>query len=125
MDCWACVQRCFFNPSPPACSGATHSSGLPAALLGFILEFLIATGAAAVYVMAAGFLGFLTRRPAIAGPLYGIVVYWFMQLVVLPLSRYGHRSPSLAQTLIGLAIHMVCVGPPIAFAARRFAHIGR
>jgi len=95
--------------------------GLPAAFLGFILEFVIAIGAAAVYVMAAGSLGFLTRRPALAGPLYGLAVYWFMQLVVLPLSRYGHRPFSLELALIGIAIHMVCVGPPIAFAARRFA----
>jgi hypothetical protein len=94
--------------------------GWSAVFAGFILEFVIATGAAAIYVMAAGFLGFLTRRPAIAGPLYGIAVYWFMQLVVLPLSRYAHRPFSLELTLIGIAIHMVCVGPPIAFAASRY-----
>lgn len=95
--------------------------GAPTALLGFVLEFVIATGAAAVYVMAAGFFSFLTRRPWIAGPLYGIIVYWFMQLVVLPLSRYGHPRFSLEPTLVGMAIHMVCVGPPIALAARRYA----
>ena len=95
--------------------------GVPAALLGFVLEFVIATGAAAVYVMAASFVGFLIRRPWIAGPLYGIAVYWFMQLAVLPLSRYDPHPFSLELTLIGIAIHMVCVGPPIALAARRYA----
>ena len=97
------------------------SGGMPAALLGFFFEFLISTGAAAVYVLASSFLGFLTRRPWLAGPLYGIAVYWFMQLVVLPLSRYAHPRFSLEITLIGIAIHMVCVGLPIALAARRFA----
>ncbi len=100
---------------------SAFNDGLPSALLGFFLEFVIATGAAAVYVMAAGFVVFLTRRPLLAGPLYGIAVYWFMQLVVVPLSRYAHHRFSLELMLIGIAIHMVCVGPPIAFAARHFA----
>jgi hypothetical protein len=103
---------------PRAFSGA-----MATALLGFFFEFLIATGAATVYVLASRFLGFLTRRPWLAGPLYGIIVYWFMQLVVLPLSRYAHQSFSLEITLIGIAIHMVCVGLPIALATRRIARI--
>jgi len=97
------------------------AGGVPTALLGFFSEFLIATGTAAVYVLAGLWMVFLTRRPWLAGPLYGIAVYWFMQLVVLPLSRYAHRRFSLRITLIGIAIHMVCVGLPIALAARRFA----
>ncbi|MGD0481434.1 MAG: hypothetical protein ABSA42_14765 [Terracidiphilus sp.] len=99
------------------------SGGMATALLGFFFEFLIATGAAAVYLFASRFLGFLTRHPWLGGPLYGIAVYWFMQLVVLPLSRYAQHRFSLEITLIGIAIHMVCVGPPIALAARRFAGI--
>jgi hypothetical protein len=97
------------------------SGGKPTALLGFFFEFLIATGAAAVYILVSRFLGFLTRCPWLAGPLYGITVYWFMQLVVLPLSRYAHHRFSLEITLIGIAIHMACVGLPIALTARRFA----
>jgi hypothetical protein len=100
---------------------SAFSGGVATALLGLFLEFVIATGAAAVYVLASRYLGFLTRHPWIAGPLYGIAVYWFMQIVVLPLSRYAHRRFSLEITLIGIAIHMVCVGLPIALAARRFA----
>jgi ABC-type multidrug transport system fused ATPase/permease subunit len=99
---------------------SAFAGGWATALLGLFFEFFISTGAAAVYVFAAHFLGFLTRRPALAGPLYGIAVYWFMQLIVLPLSRFAHRPFSLEITLIGIAIHMVCVGPPIAIAARYF-----
>jgi uncharacterized membrane protein YagU involved in acid resistance len=100
---------------------SAFTGGMPAALLGFFFEFVIATGAAAVYVLVSRSMRFLTRRPWIAGPLYGIAVYWFMQLVVLPLSRYTHRRFLLRITLIGIGIHMVCVGLPIALTARRFA----
>jgi hypothetical protein len=99
------------------------SGGMATALLGLFFEFVIATGAAAVYVLASRFIGFLTRRPWLAGPLYGIAVYWFMQLVVLPFSRYALHGFSLEITLIGIVIHMVCVGLPIALAARRFGGI--
>ena len=98
-----------------------YSGGLSAAIFGFILEFVISTGAAAVYIFASCFLSFLVRRPALAGPLYGVIVYWFMQLVVLPLSRYAHHRFSFAVTLTGMVIHAICVGPPIAFAARHFS----
>lgn len=100
---------------------SAFTGGIPAALPGFFFEFVIATGAAAVYVLASRSMRFLIRRPWIAGPLYGIAVYWFMQLVVLPLSRYAHRRFSLRITLVGIAIHMVCVGLPIALTARHFA----
>jgi len=93
-------------------------SGSAGAALGMVLEFVISWGAAAVYVAASRMLPFLVRRAALAGPLYGLAVYWFMQLVVLPLSAYHAGAFSWKFTLIGIAIHMVCVGPPIALVTR-------
>lgn len=95
--------------------------GSATALLGLLLEFVIAGGAAAVYVASSRRFRCLTRYAIAAGLLYGIAVYWFMQLVVLPLSAYGRRPFSLQLTLIGIAIHMLCVGLPIALATARFA----
>jgi uncharacterized membrane protein YagU involved in acid resistance len=98
-----------------------YSGGPATALLGFLLEFVISCGAAAVYVLASRIMTFLTRHAIVSGLLFGVAVYYFMQLVVLPLSAYARRPFSLEITLIGIAIHMVCVGLPIALAARRFA----
>lgn len=94
------------------------SAGSAGAALGFILEFVISWGAAAVYVAASSAMPMLLRRAALTGPLYGLAVYWFMQLVVLPLSAYHGGAFSWKVTLIGIAIHMICVGPPIALTAR-------
>lgn len=88
------------------------------AALGLVLEFVISWGAAAVYVAASRMLPVLIRRAGLMGPLYGIAVYWFMQLVVLPLSAFHRGAFSWKMTLIGIGIHMVCVGPPIALTAR-------
>jgi hypothetical protein len=95
--------------------------GLPTAALGLFCHFLIAYGAATVYVLSSRVLAFLARRPLIAGPLYGIAVYWFMQLVVVRHSGAIHRPFSRELTLIGIAIHICTVGLTIALTTRRFA----
>ncbi|HSN88394.1 MAG TPA: hypothetical protein VL025_16660 [Thermoanaerobaculia bacterium] len=101
---------------PSAAQGGTAT-----AALGLLLHFVIAFGAAAVYFAASRKIDFLVRRPWIAGPLYGIAVHGFMQFVVLPLSalRMGPFSPS--EFLIGLIIHVLFVGLPIAFTISRFS----
>ena len=97
--------------------------GLKTAALGIALHFFIATTAAAVYCAASLKLPMLTRQAVICGLSYGVVVYLFMYAVVLPLSAYHLKFSSQAPTaiLIGVVIHLFCVGLPIAFCARRWA----
>jgi uncharacterized membrane protein YagU involved in acid resistance len=91
--------------------------GAGTAALGLLLHFVIALGAAAVYAAASRRIAVLARHPVPAGLLYGIAVYLFMNLVVVPLSRVAPRpfSPSLVMILI----HMFCVGLPIALVLRQ------
>lgn len=95
-----------------------YTGGWRTGLLGGALHFLIATGAAAVFVAASRALGILMQRPVISGLLYGIAVYLFMNLVVLPLSAVRRRPFALDITLI--IVHMLCVGLPIALVTSRY-----
>jgi hypothetical protein len=53
---------------------------------------------------------------------YGAAVELVMSYVVLPLSALHDRGPyKLHDVLLGLGVHMVVVGLPIAFSVRRFA----
>ena len=91
--------------------------GVPAALLGLFLHFVIATGAAAAYFLASRRFSVLTRRPIICGMLFGLCVWATMQYVIVPLSlvRMG-GGPQLNWMLLNmLAIHMFGVGVPIAW----------
>jgi hypothetical protein len=101
-------------------AGSFQGGGATAAL-GAVLHFLIAFAAAAVYVMASRKIKWLVRRPVLSGLLYGIAVYLVMTFVVVPLSaapfRLGATPTALAT---GLAVHMLCVGLPIALVSRRF-----
>jgi hypothetical protein len=56
----------------------------------------------------------------LAGTLYGILVY-FVNRVVVPLSNAAKAPFSFKMMLIGVIIHIFCVGLPIALITRRFA----
>lgn len=86
------------------------------AALGLLLHFVIAFTAATVFYLASRKIRFLVEQPFLAGPLYGIAVYFFMNLVVVPLSAAPFPIPN---NLTGLLIHVFCIGLPIALAVRR------
>jgi hypothetical protein len=98
---------------------AAFQGGLPAALLGLALHFVIAFGAAAVYYAASRVLPVLVQRAVLSGMAYGVLVHLFMNQIVLPLSRVSFRTPPWSFVLVMIAIHMLFVGLPIALAVRR------
>jgi len=64
----------------------TFSGGIPTAILGLALHFVIAFAAATVFFLASVQCPSSQSR-RISGVLYGIAVYFFMNRVVVPLSR--------------------------------------
>ncbi len=101
---------------------AAFRGGSAVAALGLALHFMIALGWAVVYWLASRRFAFLRERPLVAGPAYGVFVYWFMQLVVLPLSAAPKFSPgprSVGDSARGMLIHIFCVGLPIALLVAR------
>jgi hypothetical protein len=98
------------------------SRGNAVAALGLFLHFVIATGWAAIYWLLSRRFPILVRRPVPAGTLYGIAVFWLMRLVVVPLSAAPDFSDgNVSAILRGMAIHIVCVGLPIALVVSRAA----
>jgi hypothetical protein len=95
--------------------------GLGTVALGAVLHFTIATGATTVYYVASRKLDFLVQRPIVCGLLYGVAVYGFMNLIVLPLSALPKISYTFATVIPQLVIHMLCIGLPIALVVRRFS----
>lgn len=99
--------------------------GWATALLGLGLHFLIAFTAAAVYYAASRKLRMLRLRPIVSGLLYGMTVFLFMNMIVVPLSAI-RRSPfaMLAFNIVSanavLAL-MLFIGLPIALAVNRYA----
>jgi hypothetical protein len=99
----------------------SFEGGLPTAILGLLCHFLIAFSAAAVYVGASRRVPLLVEQSVLSGVLYGVAVYFFMNRVVVPLSAATKYPFSIKMMVIGVVIHVFCVGLPIALAARRYA----
>ena len=100
---------------------AAAQGGAKIAILGLALHFLIATIWTIVFYLASRKWLFLIERPVIFGLLYGVVVYLFMNFVVLKLSRVPVRPITFVGTTIGVLTLMFCIGLPIALIMRRYS----
>ena len=102
---------------------AAVEGGVPTFLLGIVLHFVVATCIATVYYLASLILPILIRHPVVSGLSYGVIAYFGMKFIILPLSAIGQRGalprfPILLTEIIG---HAVLVGLPVALLARRSA----
>ena len=97
-----------------------YTGGAGAAALGAITHYFIAFGIVATYFVVSRRVAVLTRHPIACGIVYGLLVYLFMNRVVIPLSAIGTATwPALPVLANGLLIHAFGIGIPSAiFAAR-------
>jgi uncharacterized membrane protein YagU involved in acid resistance len=116
--------RIFQSIASGLLGAESSKGGAWTAILGVFLHFVIAFGATVVFYLASRRIKFLTNQAIISGVLYGIAVYWFMQLVVLPLSAFPYKKqfiPEPNQFITGMIVHIFCVGLPIALVVRRYS----
>ena len=99
----------------------SYAGGARTAALGVMLHFIIALGAATVYYLASRKLTMMVSRALIAGLIYGGLVYFFMHLIVLPISAVTHSQMPLVYQACELAEHGFFVGLPIALSIRHYS----
>jgi len=97
----------------------SYAGGSETALLGLALHYFIATSMSVTYYAAARRWPPLSRYPIRYGAVYGVVLYWTMNYIVLPLSAAGPGSSDRLWITLSIAVHIVFVGIPIAIATRR------
>lgn len=96
-----------------------YQGGAATAALGFVLHFLLMLIIAAIFYVASSRLRFLLARPVLWGASYGFLVYWVMNLVVLPLSAFPSTVKFVPVVVItSLIVHAFGIGVPIALASR-------
>lgn len=121
---WISPVRVFQSVAAGVLGAESSKGGAWTAILGVFLHFVIALGAAAVFYFASRKLKFLVNHAVVSGAVYGIAVYWFMQLIVLPLSAFPYKKqliPEPNQFIVGMIVHILCVGLPIALVVRRYS----
>lgn len=87
------------------------------ALLGLIAHFCVSIGWAGGYAYLAQQQPFVNQRWAISGLVYGIVVYIFMDILLLGVRMFTPPSPVML--LNALIAHCVFFGLPLAYVVAR------
>lgn len=95
------------------------AGGTAMAAWGLALHFGMSLLWACVFVAAAAVRPSWAQHPFVAGPVFGVIVFLAMRLVVLPLSAFPFPvSFKPVATILDLLSHMFLFGVPIAVAAR-------
>ena len=93
-------------------------AGLVTALRGGVLHFFIAFVIVLVYFLASRRAPVPTRHAVALGIAYGIVVYFVMSYIVIPLSAASRGRFPFRCSSNGILIHAFGVGLPAALFAR-------
>lgn len=99
----------------------SFQGGWATAALGLLCHYFIAYSAATVFYFVSRRMAWLIEHAVAAGVLYGITVYYVMGWIIVPLSRARKFGFSYKMMMIGIVIHIICVGLPIALVVRRFS----
>jgi hypothetical protein len=99
---------------------AAFEGGITTALLGVLFHLIISLVIAGVFIVSANRIPLL-RRYAIPGALlYGLGVYFVMNMVVTPLSAAPPLPPPTTPWLVeGMLEHVLAVGLPLGLIVRR------
>lgn len=98
---------------------ASRAGGTATFLLGVALHFFIGVIWATVLWVLSREWPIIVRRPVLAGLAYGIVIFYGMYQVVLPLSALRTSPWPMRWLPVDLIAHMVLVGLPMSLAMSR------
>jgi hypothetical protein len=97
---------------------ASSSYGMASVALGVATHYFIAFGIVTTYFVVSRRMRVLTQHPIRCGIVYGLIAYFVMNRVVIPLSAIGSASwPVLPVLANGLLIHAFGIGIPSAVFA--------
>jgi len=102
-----------------AIGDAAYAGGLTTALLGFILEFVMTTIIAGIFIFSAGRIALLRKNVIVGSLLYGFGVFIVMNFIVLPLSAArALPAPSMWFLIEIILEHILLIGLPLGILVR-------
>jgi len=101
---------------------AAFTGGLATALLGLILDFIMITIMAGVFIFSVDRIPLLRRNVILGSILYGLGIFIVMNLIVLPLSAAPALPAPPLWLLIELVLqHILLIGLPLGILVQRNA----
>lgn len=113
--------RVFQYVSSGLLGPSAFQGGTVTIVLGIALHYIIALIWTFIFFLIYPVFPWLSRNQIITGILYGIVVWFWMNMVILPLSNITPKfTPTFPSALLACAILIVAIGLPISVMAHRF-----
>jgi hypothetical protein len=97
---------------------ASFRMGMPAAALGLVLQWAMSVLIAAIFAVGSSRLRIVRRNWIASGVAYGVVVFFVMNYVVVPLSAAGFSPKFSSPKLIENMLAMILFGLIITFFCR-------
>lgn len=95
--------------------------GATTVVIGLLFHFGVALGVAVGFYLLARMFPFVVRHSVVSGAIYGIVVFFVMSYLIVPLTMVRQGPFSWSGMITGILIHIFFVGLPPALITRRFA----
>jgi len=102
---------------------AAFAGGPGTIIIGILLHFVIGYACSVIYFYSYPKFRWLDKQPVWAGLTYGLLVFLFMNLLIMPMSAVVEGAFDLRLTIIRIIWHMVCVGLPISLITRNYYQV--
>jgi len=96
---------------------AAGEGGTDMILAGFILHYAIAFSFTVFFFWLYPKVHVMSKNRIVTAIVYGLFVWFVMNLIVVPLSNTVHRPFNVANAIINMCILIICIGLPLSFIA--------
>lgn len=111
-------MRIFQSVAAGIYGKAAFTGGARTAAVGAALHYFISLSIVLVYWLASRRFRILTDRPVLYGAIYGVLVYFVMNYVVIPLSATQLGKFLFSWVALTILVHAFLIGVPAALTAR-------
>ncbi len=88
-------------------------------IAGLVLHYIIAFAFTIFFFWLYPKIKFLSKNKILTGVIYGILIWTFMNVIVVPLSNVAYRPFNVTNAAINMIILIVCIGIPLSFIAAK------
>lgn len=95
------------------------TGGVPMAGWGLFFHFIIAYSFTGFFFLIYPKWPLLSKNPWLTGLCYGILIWFVMNILVLPVSNVPQPAFNLQKALVAAAVLVAAIGLPLSFIAKR------
>jgi len=98
---------------------AAYTGGASMVLWGILFHYIIAYAFTTTFYISYPFFYKIFRNKYLIGFEFGLITWFVMNIIVVPVSKIGLKPFKILPVVIGVSILIICIGLPIALIADR------